>query len=222
MSALTIAFDVLAGSRWGPLFHVLRLEQPELRLHWLPREFPSADGLLLDGADVGLFVAPPREPGLEALTLETSPLVVAMAAGSRRAANETDAADIVGEPFVDCPGRHPESSAFWCLDEQRGGPPTYAGPAARSVVECLDVIASGAAIGTFPATVADALPHPGVVAPTLLGAPPAPTRLVWRENGNHPPVRSLVALARAMNAELERHGVSAPGPVPRRHPLRRR
>jgi DNA-binding transcriptional LysR family regulator len=198
MSELAITFDGLTGLSWGPLFHVLRLEQPDLRLRWERREFPPAQGSLLDGADMGLIVAPPLEPGLEALTLDTSRLVVAMAAGSPLAAQEQDVADIVGEPFVPCPDRHPESSAFWCLDAQRGGPPRVAGPAAGTVAECLEVVASGAAIGVFPETVAEGLPHPGVVVSGLRDGPLAPTRLLWRHGTEDPAVRSLVALARSM------------------------
>jgi DNA-binding transcriptional LysR family regulator len=221
MSELTIAFDVLTGARWGPLFHVLRLEQPDLRLRWRALDFPPANGSLLDGADAGLFVAPPREPGVGAITLETSALVVAMAAGNRLSASaHVDVATIVGEPFVDCPGRHPECSAFWTLDKQRGSPPRLAGPGAGSVAQCLDVIASGAAIGTFPVTVADALPHPGVVAAALHDGPRAATCLVWREDGGDPFVRSLIALGRAMSREAGHYARRAPGGLLRRRSRR--
>jgi DNA-binding transcriptional LysR family regulator len=209
-------------ARWAPLFHVLRLEQPDLRLRWRAVEFPPADGSLLDGADAGLFVAPPREPGVDALELETSPLVVGMAAGSRLAAHQVVVlADIVGEPFVFCPDRHPEASAFWTLDEQRGGPPRLAGPGARTVTKSLELIASGDAVATFPATVAEALPHPGIVTPALRDGPLAPTCLVWREDDARPGVRSLVALARAMHPVRERHAGGGPGGGLRRPPRRR-
>jgi hypothetical protein len=43
-----------------------------VQLEWLAVGFPTRERSLLHGADVGLFVAPPHEAGLSALTIETS------------------------------------------------------------------------------------------------------------------------------------------------------
>ena len=57
---LRIVFDArLPTARWGPLFHVFRLEHPDLRLEWQPTGFPIRGRSLLEGADAGLFVEPP-------------------------------------------------------------------------------------------------------------------------------------------------------------------
>ena len=52
-----VHFDArLPHARWGPLFHVFRLEHPEVRLEWRPAPLPARDRPLLDGADVGLML----------------------------------------------------------------------------------------------------------------------------------------------------------------------
>ena len=79
---VTIRFEArLPHARWGPLFHVFRLEQPDVRLEWKPGGHPTRERSLLVGADVGLFLEPPHEPGLVGVTLDTSPMVVIVAAG---------------------------------------------------------------------------------------------------------------------------------------------
>ena len=61
---LTVAFDrSLPVARWGPLFHVLCLEQPGITLNWKPVGFPMPGRPLLGDADVGLFIEPPAEEG---------------------------------------------------------------------------------------------------------------------------------------------------------------
>src|SRR3954467_4127937 len=83
---LKIVFDAgMPTARWGPLFHVFRLEHPDLHLEWQPTRFPTRGPRLLDGADIGLFVEPPPEAGVSALTLDVSPMVVIVAAGDRLA-----------------------------------------------------------------------------------------------------------------------------------------
>ena len=48
---LRIVFDAgMPTARWGPLFHVFRLEHPDLRLEWQPTGFPIRGHSLLEGA----------------------------------------------------------------------------------------------------------------------------------------------------------------------------
>jgi len=196
MPTLRVAFDALPLARWGSLFHVLLLEQPGIRLEWLPREFPRDDRPLLDRADVGLFLEPPREPGLEALSVGSSPMVVLMAAGHRLARHhELRVADVLGEPFPDAPHMHQEWRAFWSLDAYRGGPPPAARLDAGNVHSAITAIASGDAIATFPASLADGLPHPGVIWLPLIDGPTVATRLVWRAGDANPIIRTLVDIA---------------------------
>src|SRR3954453_12278296 len=131
---LRIVFDAgMPTARWGPLFHVFRLEHPDLRLVWQPTGFPTRGRPLLEGADVGLLVEPPREVGLNAFTLDVSPMVVVVAAGDRLARHtELRVTDILDRPFPGGTHLNPEWTSFWTLEEQRGGPATRTADDVRS------------------------------------------------------------------------------------------
>jgi DNA-binding transcriptional LysR family regulator len=198
-----VVFDArLPHARWGPLFHVFCLEQPGVRLEWQPTGFPTRDQSLLEGADVGLFLEPPREPGLRRLTMDVSSMAVVVAAGHRLALNdELSVADVLDCPFPGGPSLDPEWTAFWTLDAQRGGPPRRTDDDVRSAEDGLDVVAAGRAIATIPARVAGGLAHPGVVAVPLSDGPRVRTRLVWRSDDGNPTVHSLVDLATAWTSD---------------------
>jgi DNA-binding transcriptional LysR family regulator len=200
MNPLRIAFDAqLPAARFGALFHVLCLEQPDARLEWQPHGFPTRGRSRLADADVGLFVAPAPEPGLTELTLETSPMVVVMAVGHRLGRlPELRVADILEEPFPGGPSLHAEWSAFWTLDERRGGPPRLSDDQVENAEQGLEVVAAGRAIATLPASLADGLAHPGVVAAHLSDGPSVPTCLVWRSDEENAAVHALIELATAM------------------------
>jgi DNA-binding transcriptional LysR family regulator len=203
MRSLRIAFDALPLSHWAPLFQVLRQGYPDLRLQWRRMEFPTWDRLLLETADVGLFVEPPHEPGLSAMTIETSPMLVLTAVGHRLAQHhDLLVADILDQPFPGGPALHPEWRAFWTLDEQRGGSPPLTNDRVENADDALGVVASGRAIATIPATMARGLPHPGVIAIPLSDGPPVATRLVWRSDDRNPIVRSLIELAAEMTSNV--------------------
>jgi DNA-binding transcriptional LysR family regulator len=196
---LRVAFDAqIPTARWGPLFHVFRLERPSVRLEWQAVGFPVAGRSLLEGADVGVFLQPPAEPGLRALTLDTSPMVVVMAAGHRLAGRDVlTVSEVLDESFPDGTGLHPEWRAFWTLDAQRGGPATRNEDGVLDAAAGLEVIAAGRAIGTLPAWAAGGLAHPGVVTLPLSDGPPVATSLVWRAGEDDPAVLGLVDLASA-------------------------
>jgi DNA-binding transcriptional LysR family regulator len=194
---LRIAFDAgMPTGRWAPLFHVFRLEHPDLRLEWQPSGFPIRGRPLLDGADAGVFVEPPPDAGCSVLTLEVSPMVVIVAAGDRLAhRTELRVADILDRPFPGGPDLNPEWTSFWTLDEQRGAPATRTDDDVRSPGDGLEVIAAGRAIGTLPTWVADGLAHPGVIALPLRDGPPVRTCLVWHSHAHNPAVDALLDLA---------------------------
>jgi DNA-binding transcriptional LysR family regulator len=195
-----VAFDArLPHARWGPLFHVLRLEQPEVDLEWLPAEFPTTGRPQLDGADVGLFLEPVFDPAMSILALDTSAMVVIVAAGDPLANRDAiDVSHILDRPFPGAPRVDPDWTAFWTLDALRGGrPPERTGDDVTDAEGGLEVIASGRAIGTLPAWAAEGLIHPGVISLPLRGAPQARTCLVWRSGDDRPAVRSLIELASA-------------------------
>jgi DNA-binding transcriptional LysR family regulator len=197
---LRIVFDEMPFARWGGLFHVLCLEHPAAALEFTPVGFPTNGTSRLEGADVGLFVHPPRGSDLECLVLERSPMVVLMAAGYRLAKehDELRVADVLDEPFPAGPSLDQAWTAFWTLDDFRGRPPKRSNGALRGVREGLDTVAAGQAVGTFPASMAAGLAHPGVVALPLVDGPLVETALVWRAGERHPLVGALVDVAAAM------------------------
>jgi DNA-binding transcriptional LysR family regulator len=196
---LKIAFDAfLPGGRWAALFHVLCLEQPGVRLAWRATGFPTVHRSLLEGVDVGLLVEPPPEAGIDALTIDTGPMAVTMAVGHPLARAEgLSVAEILDEPFAVGPDVHPEWCAFWTLDERRGGPPALVDERVDSAERGAELVASGRAIATVPACVADSLPHPGVITIALHDAPMVETRLVWRAEDRSPMVEALIDLSAA-------------------------
>lgn len=199
----------LPHARWGPLFHVFRLEHPDVRLEWRPAGFPARERSMLDGADAGLFLEPPPETGIAGLTLDVSPMVVIVGAGHRLANHaELRVADILGEPFPGSAGLNPEWRSFWTLDEQRGSPPILTDDEITSAEDGLAVVATGRAVSTAPASLAGGLAHPGVIALPLRDGPQVRTRLVWRVDEHDPLVACLVDLATAWT----RNGR---GPAPR-------
>jgi DNA-binding transcriptional LysR family regulator len=199
MTVLTVAFDSrLPYARFGPLFHVFRLEQPQVTFDWLPVGFPQSGCALLGRADVGLFLHPPNAQALSGLTIDASPMVVVMAVGHQLARHhELSVAEILDESFPGCPSLQQEWSAFWTLNEQRGAPAKCTDDDVRNAEEALAVVASGRAIATVPDWIANGLSHPGVVALPLRDGPRVETRLVWRSRDDRPVVRSLVELAAA-------------------------
>jgi hypothetical protein len=207
---LTVAFDAhLPLARWGPLLHVLCIERPELRLTWEACPFPAAGRSILEGADVGIFVEPPAERGLDALVLETSGMLVAMGVGHRLARHHGDGplsmAEVLDEPFAGAPDVHPGWRALWTLDRPRGGPPRVVDGGVRDAAQELAVLVSTPAVATMPAWAASGLHHPGVITLPLTDGPRVASRLVWRARTDNPLVHTLVDLAGAWT-----HGRESP------------
>jgi hypothetical protein len=173
------------------------------------REWPAVRSItsgeeLLDGADAGVFVHPPREAGVRAVTLDTSPMVVVMAVGHRLAQHRPlSVADVLDEPFPGATNLRPDWSAFWTLDEQRGHPAERTDDDITGAEPGLQVVAAGRAIATVPEWVASGLAHPGVVAVPLKDGPPVTTCLLWRADEENPFVLRLVELAAAWTRDRQ-------------------
>jgi DNA-binding transcriptional LysR family regulator len=208
LNRLRIAFDAhLPAGRWGPLFHVLCLEQPDVQLEWHARGFPV--GTLLEGADVGLFVHPPARAGLSALTVDAGPMVVAVAVGHRLAEHdELEVADVLDEAFPGASTVDQQWAAFWTLDRQRGAPARKSDDQIEDAGQGLEIVASGRAIATLPAWTAGGLTHAGVVTLPLRDGPIVETRLIWRSDDDNPTLAALVDLARHWTRE---RGTSSAG-----------
>ena len=165
--------------------------------------FPKAGRSLLDGVDVGLFVSPPREEGLSALTIETSAMAVLVAAGHRLALHDhLSVADILDEPFLGGAKVHPEWRA--CNSMSARWAANLLNDDAHNVEQALEIVAAGHAIATVPTSMADGLPHPGVVALPLRDGPLVHTRLVWRSADENPIVDALVGLAEGVDRRRPR------------------
>lgn len=102
-------------------------------------------------------------PGLSVLTIDTSQMLVAMAVGHQLAQHpELAVPDVLDQPFPGGSNLDPEWLRFWTLDEHRGGPPAFTDHRVETGEKALQVVASGRAIATIPATIANGRPHPGV------------------------------------------------------------
>jgi len=210
---LTIAFDAfLPVARWGPLFHVLCLEHPRLTLAWQPVGFPTLGRSPLDNAEVALLVEPLAGPGLDSLTIDSSPIVAVMPVGHPLARHDDiSTADILDEQFLDLHGLDPRWRAIWTLDRHRRAPAKLIEPPVTDTGAGLAAIASGAAIATVPEWAANGLNHPGVVSVALRDGPSVATRLVWHANHDNPTVRAVIDLAAAW-ATLSRDHADAHEP----------
>lgn len=199
LERLRVAFDGLPMARWGPLFHLLRLERPDARIEWQRAEFPAPARSVLEGADVGVRVAPPPEPGMSSLAIGVEPMVVLMAAGHALAgSDELRIEQVLDQRFPGARSRTDSWVAFWTLDDRRGGPPEMTGDDVRTADEGLDVVAAGRAVATMGASMAGGLAHPGVISLPLSDGPAITTRLVWRTDAENPLAHALIDLARAL------------------------
>ncbi len=204
ISRLSIAFERLPLARWAPLFHVLQLERPHVRLLWKPVGFPESGRNRLSDADVGLFVEPPPRAGQRTFELERSRMAVAMAAGHPLARQDMlRIDDVLDEPFPGGADLDQDWTAFWTLDAYRGGPPECSGDRVADPMQGFDAVAASRAVATIPAWMAEAVPHPGVITRPLVGGPPVTTRLVWHAEDGHGPVQHLVDLAADITRALD-------------------
>jgi hypothetical protein len=64
--------------------------------------------------------------------------------------------------------------------------------------EAIELLASRSAIATFAESLADALPHPGLVSVPLIDGPAVRTRLVWRPEDDNRDIEHLLDIARDM------------------------
>jgi DNA-binding transcriptional LysR family regulator len=208
---LRVAFEGgLPVGRFGALFHVLCLEEPATRLEWTVVGFPTLSGVLLDGADVGLFTSPPLTEGLSALTLDESPMFVAMAVGHPLARLGRGARG--GHPRRAVPRRSGPAPRLAGLLDAGCGARRAAEALRREAANAEDglaLVVSGRAIATVAGWVPDGLAHPGVIAVPLVDGPRVATRLVWRSGDDRPIVRALLGLARAWTGERRRNGGGA-------------
>jgi DNA-binding transcriptional LysR family regulator len=201
VALIRVAFEPLPMARWGTLFHILLLESPDIRLEWMRVPFPRCDRPSLDGADVGLFLAPAgASPELASLDVAGGGLAVVLPAGHPLGRDdELRVADVIGETFLDG-AMDPSWKAIWTLDAYRGGPPARTVGDVATTDDALELVAEGRAIALFPQFLTAGLAHPGLIWLPLVDGPHVAMQLVWRAAETRPAVHRLVDIARDLFA----------------------
>ena len=196
---LTVAFNAQPLSRWGRMFDLLRRRHPDADLVWQALEYPVAGRPPLEGADIGLLVEPQTGPELDTLTLWSEELLVAVALDHPLATRgKLAVSEVLDQPFSGSSTLDRGWQAFWTLDRERGGPPTWSEDPVVNQSQAIDAVASGRAIAIVTAGVGEGLTHPGIATIPLIDARPAAVKLVWKAGDENPLVAALVEIARKM------------------------
>lgn len=186
--------------------------RPDVEVYF--RELPLPAGPLADWlaeVDVAISYSPLPGAGFASETLWSEPRALMVHRGNPLACDEdVSVAEVLDEPFC---GYHSaintEWSAFWTLDDHRGGPPgRVTGDRACNVLELVAALAAGHGVAIAPATVALTLARvaPHLAARTITDAAPCSCSLVWRSPPANPLTLEFVRTARA---RLCTHGENA-------------
>jgi DNA-binding transcriptional LysR family regulator len=155
-------------------------------------------GLRAGRADVA-FVRPPLDAdGLSLVTVLTEPRVAALPSAHPLAQGDSvDPAALAREPQVYVEGADARQADFWTLAEYRGDEPMRIGARMTSFDEFFGVVAAGLAVGTCPASAAEALraAYPGVRFVPIEGLAPSTVAVAWPAERETPAVRAFVETA---------------------------
>jgi len=183
------------------LFAAFADAQPWAEVSVVDLAFPSgATSSWLAGVDVAFCHRPRIEAGVSshAVRIERRAVVVGRAHRLARR-TEVGVSELLEETFV---GYHADVQAEWAgfhsLDDHRGGPPTQStADQARTSLQMLGIMASGAAVTTVPKRDAELaqLAVGSIAAITVTDAHPAVVSLVWRSENANPLIGALLAAA---------------------------
>jgi DNA-binding transcriptional LysR family regulator len=190
-----------------------RCPDVEFAFHELPFPFGST-ATWLEEVDVALCYSPTRHRDVHIQMLRQEPRVVVAAREHPLARSaELTVAEVLDHTFCGAnPLLEPRRAGFWSLDDHRGGPPRHTtADRTTNPQEMLEVVASGRAITTAPASNVEHFAGGlgGIVVIPLLDARPTVLSLVWHRNNHNPLVPTLIATAR----ELAGDGAELPEPV---------
>ena len=177
---------------------------PHIDVHYHELPFPTLPtATWLSTVDVAACHAPPADPAVWSEVLRVEPcMVLAPTRHPLAAMDELNVADVLDETFVGFhPSVAPEWSAFWNLDDHRGGPPLKVTPdLATNPQEVLAALSMRDAITTVPSSAARVLTSPmaGVRTIPLLGAHPARIVLLGHEARRNPLVATMLEFARSL------------------------
>jgi len=185
------------GTHTAGLVRRWRERHPGTPLRLLRLDDRSA-GLADGRADVAVLREPAAGtlPRTRSVLLLTEPRVAAVPADSPLARRPSlRLADLAAHPVALNTVTGTTTPGLWLAGEA----PSVTVPVANTD-DWLVAIATGGAVGVTTAATAVLHLHPGVAFVPLLGVPPVPVRLAWRDPPSHPAVPALVALAQEVVA----------------------
>ncbi|MEW1722636.1 LysR family transcriptional regulator [Streptomyces sp. NPDC093109] len=183
------------GTYTTPLLRRWQERYPDTPLE-LRRIDDRTAGLARGEVDAALLRGPVDTPGLVTELLLTEPRMAAVPADGPLAARDTlTLADLASQPVMVNTVSGTTTRALW---------PSAAGPVTTLTVgntdDWLTAIAAARGVGVTGTSTAAVHPHPGIAYRLLTDAPPLPVHLAWREDGPHPGIPHLVALAHELTA----------------------
>ncbi|MFE3799684.1 LysR family transcriptional regulator [Nocardia tengchongensis] len=196
-AALTLTEPILSAFR-------TRFPAVAVELQHFTYETPSA-GLTTGQVDVAIVRRPFEDDGLRFETLFRQPLMAMLPVTHPLADRaEVTAAQLLDEPILSSAATDPVWNGFWQLDSHRDGRPAPIASRAKTLLEELHQVATGAAIAmTVPC--AGWIKFPGVRLVPVADTAASEVAVCWRPETTNPLVRSFIEIARRVrdaNPEL--------------------
>jgi DNA-binding transcriptional LysR family regulator len=208
-----------AHSQLPRMARIVKREQPGLALEIHADLLTPAqvDGLLDGSLDVGVLRPPVVGEGLRLRTIESEPLILAVAADHRLAAEPViSMTDLRPEPFVLFSGTNSTVNEAVLRSCREAGFVPHHEHEAAGISVMLPLVAAGLGIALLPASVR-AAPLAGVVFRNVVDAATVDLALAWRSNESNP---AVLAVLEALNtADLFAAGATnQPGNQPTGNP----
>lgn len=199
---LSVALFPLASTELGGrILRRFAAEHPHTTLDVAPLGMTDAVAALRGGRAHVAFVRPPfASDGVSMVTILTEPRVAALGAEHPLATGDSvQAAALAREPQVFVEGADRIQADFWCLAEHRGDAPLVIGARMTSFDSFFEVVSAGLAVGSCPASAAEALApaFPGVRFLPIEGAAPCTLAVAWPTAAETRATRAFVGTALA-------------------------
>ena len=173
--------------------------RPDIRLEVANAPMREVTQIFAGGRTDVAFVWPPfRSDGLSMVTVLTEDRVAALPADHSFARQDSvGPEELALEPQVHVEGSDPVQTAFWTLEEHRGGRPMRIGAHMTTFDDFFGVVGAGLAVGSCPASAATALgpSFPSVRFLPIRDVAPCTIAVAWRTAAETPAVRAFVAVA---------------------------
>ncbi len=180
---------------------------PDVEVSFRELPFPTAPvSAWLGDVDIALCYSPVHWSGVESLALRSEPRAALLLNTHPLAARpRLLARDVLDESFCGyAPAVEPSWSAFWTLDDHRGGPVELTADNCANAMELVAALTAGRSITTLPLSIGRTVGGivPRLAVRPLADAAPACCSLVWRTAAENPLAHALVEVARG---RLEGH-----------------